>query len=174
VTVPVFHWEYLSSIFANPRLTVFSFSGRSFSSSLKYRQACQSIIVAHELQYIQHHHYLLQPSGPQQNFVQVSRDFSDLPTVIEELLANPDKARAIAENNVKTFRERYLTPAAEACYWRILFSGYAGVLNSPEEGDTTNNWGLEGRAMRYESFVLLPSRETMKFKYADYIAYSGL
>jgi hypothetical protein len=47
--------------------------GRSYSASLKYRQACRSVIIIHKLQYIQHHHYLLVSSGPLQNFVQVER-----------------------------------------------------------------------------------------------------
>ncbi|KAL1958399.1 hypothetical protein VTO42DRAFT_4500 [Malbranchea cinnamomea] len=137
--------------------------GRAFSSSLKYRQACRSVIVSHELQYIQHHHYLLQSSGPQQNFVQVSRDFSDLEPAIEDLLANPEKARRIADKSVEVFRERYLTQAAEACYWRYLFSEYARVFNPAHPlGDCSERCGL-----RYESFMLLPSQDMMDFKYAD-------
>ncbi|KAL4926119.1 uncharacterized protein BDV17DRAFT_293742 [Aspergillus undulatus] len=97
--------------------------GRSYSGSLKYRQACRSVIVAHQLQYIQHHHYLLVPSGPHQNYVEVSRDFSDLAERIEPLLDDPQRAERIADNSVRTFRERYLTPAAEACYWRALWDG---------------------------------------------------
>ncbi|KAF7585733.1 hypothetical protein BBP40_010183 [Aspergillus hancockii] len=101
--------------------------GRAYSASLKYRQACRSVVVAHKLQYIQHHHYLLVSSGPEQNYVEVERDFSDLPKRMDELLKSPDKAERIANNSVKTFRERYLTPAAEACYWRALWEGWAEI-----------------------------------------------
>ncbi|KAL4938981.1 glycosyl transferase family 90-domain-containing protein [Aspergillus oleicola] len=97
--------------------------GRSYSASLKYRQACRSVIVAHQLQYIQHHHYLLVASGPHQNYVEVSRDFSDLADQLEGLLGDPERAERIADNSVRTFRERYLTPAAESCYWRALWDG---------------------------------------------------
>ncbi|MCJ1232617.1 hypothetical protein MMC14_000570 [Varicellaria rhodocarpa] len=51
-----------------------------------------------------------------QNFVEVERDFSDLDAKMEHLLAHPEEAKRVADNSVKTFRERYLTPAAEACY----------------------------------------------------------
>ncbi|KAJ5908624.1 hypothetical protein N7495_001306 [Penicillium taxi] len=134
--------------------------GRSYSASLKYRQACQSVIVAHKLQYIQHHHYLLVSSGPNQNYVEVERDFSDLSAKIEPLLHNNATARQIATNSVKTFRERYLTPAAEACYWRALFDGYGNVWNR------TVSLGSEGqdRGLRYESFMLLESAHMLEFK----------
>ncbi|KAL4915636.1 glycosyl transferase family 90-domain-containing protein [Aspergillus aurantiobrunneus] len=130
--------------------------GRSYSASLKYRQACRSVIVAHRLQYIQHHHYLLIPSGPQQNYVEVSRDFSDLAEKMEPLLADPPQAQRIADNSVRTFRERYLTPAAEACYWRSLWDGYGGVFNSSGEGG-------RGRGLRYESFILQGSEDMLEF-----------
>ncbi|RHZ52986.1 uncharacterized protein CDV56_102424 [Aspergillus thermomutatus] len=104
--------------------------GRAYSASLKYRQACRSVVVAHKLQYIQHHHYLLVSSGPEQNYVEVERDFSDLPKRMDELLKNLEKAERIADNNVKTFRERYLTQAAEACYWRALWEGWAEVSSN--------------------------------------------
>ena len=136
--------------------------GRSYSASLKYRQACHSVIVAHKLQYIQHHHYLLVASGPYQNYVEVERDFSDLSRKIEPLVNNTAAAQRIAENSVKTFRERYLTPAAEACYWRSLFEGYRSVWNS-----TVSSWsdrtGKE-RGLRYESFLLLESGKMFEFQ----------
>ncbi|PGH14641.1 hypothetical protein AJ80_05821 [Polytolypa hystricis UAMH7299] len=133
--------------------------GRAYSSSLKYRQACRSVIIAHKLQYIQHHHYLLQSSGAQQNFVEVERDFSDLQPKIEALIADPEKARSIADNSVRVFRERYLTKAAEACYWRELWRGW-GKVYSDDEGDE----GVGRKGMRYESFVLLESEKMMRFE----------
>lgn len=122
---------------------------------------CHSVIIAHKLQYIQHHHYLLVASGPDQNYVEVERDFSNLAEKIEPLVADTDAARLIATNSVRTFRERYLTPAAEACYWRALFDGYGKVWNS-----TVNPWsertGRE-RGLRYESFIMLESPKMMDF-----------
>ncbi|PGH14833.1 hypothetical protein AJ80_05759 [Polytolypa hystricis UAMH7299] len=131
--------------------------GRSFSSSLKYRQACNSVVVSHKLQYIQHHHYLLRSSGDDQNFVQVERDFSDLPLKMEALLSNPERSQRIAENSFKTFHERYLTAAAEACYWRALWDGYAKV--SHIMANKTAQHGLP-----YESFILQESSAIMNFE----------
>ncbi|KAK2740740.1 hypothetical protein FQN57_005972 [Myotisia sp. PD_48] len=122
--------------------------GRAFSSSLKYRQACRSVIVSHKLQYIQHHHYLLQATGPRQNYVEVERDFSDLNTKMEALLKDQDLAKKIADNSVTTFKERYLTKAAEACYWRAMWNSWANV--------STSTLGKE-KGLRYESFILLES-----------------
>ncbi|KAB8239122.1 glycosyl transferase family 90-domain-containing protein [Aspergillus alliaceus] len=135
--------------------------GRSYSASLKYRQACRSVVVAHKLQYIQHHHYLLISSGPDQNFVEVERDFSDLPAKMQHLLDNPASAERIANNSITTFRDRYLTPAAESCYWRELFSQWAAA--SPHVTDTIPSSEFELRGMRYESFLLLDSQRMLAF-----------
>ncbi|KAE8391602.1 glycosyl transferase family 90-domain-containing protein [Aspergillus alliaceus] len=136
--------------------------GRSYSASLKYRQACRSVIVIHKLQYIQHHHYLLVSSGPYQNYVQVERDFSDLPQKIQDLLDNPAKAQQIANNNVNVFRERYLTPAANVCYWRELL--HAWMMASPEITATVTDPTREPkRSYRYESFILLQDSSMMHF-----------
>lgn len=130
---------------------------------MKYRQACRSVIVAHKLQYIQHHHFLLSSHGETQNYVEVERDFSDLPNKMAHLLANPAEAERIADNSVKTFRERYLTPAAEACYWRSLWKGYAEVSESPKLWVEDGN-GRWKRGLRYETFVLLGSEEMYDFR----------
>jgi hypothetical protein len=137
--------------------------GRSYSGSLKYRQACRSVIIIHKLQYIQHHHYLLVSSGPLQNYVEVERDFSDLPEKMANLLDHPAKAQKIAGNSVKTFRERYLTPAAEACYWRALWRGYAQVSDRPELWVRRPDGTKETRGVRFETFLLLSSAEMLDF-----------
>jgi hypothetical protein len=113
------------------------------------------VIIAHKLQFIQHYHYLLSSSGPDQNYVEVERDFSDLPQKIEQLLQQPEEAHRIADNNVKVFRERYLTLAAEACYWRALWRGWADALS--DAGDVVE------KGKRYESFLLLPSKSMLDF-----------
>ncbi|PGH09704.1 hypothetical protein GX51_00383 [Blastomyces parvus] len=138
--------------------------GRSFSSSLKYRQACRSVIISHRLQFIQHHHYLLQAEGPHQNYVEVERDFSNLEEKMEVLLHDEKLAKRIADNNVKVFRERYLTKAAEACYWRELISGWGTVFAD------ANVSGREpelpgGRGLQYESFILLQSNAMLEFSH---------
>jgi hypothetical protein len=62
----------------------------------------------------------------------VQHDFSNLESTILTLLMNPPEAKRIADNSVKTFRERYLTPAAEACYWRKLIKAWRAVSFEPE------------------------------------------
>ncbi|KAG5291388.1 DUF821 domain-containing protein [Histoplasma ohiense] len=137
--------------------------GRSFSSSLKYRQACRSVVVSHKLQFIQHHHYLLQAEGPHQNYVEVERDFSDLEQKMEALLQDREQTKRIADNSVKVFRKRYLTRAADACYWRELINGWGTVFShSSNYSQPEVQGGLRAaRGYRYESFLLLPSKEMM-------------
>lgn len=80
------------------------------------------------------------------------------------LVSNTEVAKRIANNSVTTFRERYLTPAAEACYWRSLFDGYADVWNGTVE-QWSERKGRE-RGLRYESFVLLESVKMYEFEAA--------
>lgn len=54
---------------------------------------------------------------------------------------------------MRTFRERYLTAAAEACYWRSLWDGYGDVFNASSER----------RGLRYESFILQESEKMFDF-----------
>jgi len=132
-------------------------SGRSYSGALKYRQLCRSVIVSHKLQWIQHYHYLLLASGPKQNYVEVERDFSDLSSAMNDLLNHPEKAKRIADNSVKTFRERYLTGAAEACYWRALIKAWKEVSFEPllysgvEVGEQRKR--SQKRGVRFETFM---------------------
>ena len=87
--------------------------------------------------------------GPEQNIVTVKEDWSDLQATIEGLLADPERAERIANNTVKTFRDRYLTPAAEACYWRKLFEAWKEV--TPEEKEVDIN----ERGTSWESYLLM-------------------
>lgn len=50
--------------------------------------------IAYKLQYIQHHHYLLAPSGSHHNYVEIERDFSDPPEAMEHLLQNPTRQKS--------------------------------------------------------------------------------
>ncbi|KAK3714824.1 hypothetical protein LTR37_007559 [Vermiconidia calcicola] len=133
------------------------------TSLLHTSKACRSVLVLHALQYIQHHHYLLVSSGPLQNYVEVKRDFSDLSAKMSNMLDHPAKAEKIADNSVKTFRERYLTPAAEACYWRALWRAYA------QASEPADPWRLEAdgtrtkRGLRYEMFLLMSSEDMLDF-----------
>ncbi|KAI5357056.1 Putative glycosyl transferase CAP10 domain-containing protein [Septoria linicola] len=104
--------------------------GNTYSGRLKYLLNCHSILLSHDLEWIELYHHLMKPSGLEQNYIQMKRDFSDLPKKMKKLL-HPSKydtdGQTIADNARRTFRERYLTPAAETCYWRALIRGWASV-----------------------------------------------
>ncbi|KIW67558.1 hypothetical protein PV04_06802 [Phialophora macrospora] len=127
--------------------------GNSYSGRLKYLQACRSVVVAHTMDWIQHHHPLMRSSGPQQNYLQVSRSFDDLEEKISWLEAHDAEAQRIAANSVKTFREQYLTPAAEACYWRKVIHGWAKVSFEPDFFKVVNGSAV-WRGLPVESYLL--------------------
>jgi hypothetical protein len=114
--------------------------GRSFSGRGKYLLNCNSVVISHELTWLEAHHGALIAEGPEANHVRVSRDWSDLEKKVEHLIDNPHVAERVANNAVRTFRDRYLTPAAESCYWRYLVreygraSGFEPVLEETKKG----------------------------------------
>jgi len=83
------------------------------------------------MDWIQHHYPLMRSSGPEQNYVEVRRDWEDLHEKMQWLIDNDLDAERIAANNMKAFRRRYLTPAAEVCYWRHLIRSWAEVSFEP-------------------------------------------
>jgi len=105
--------------------------GNTYSGRLKYLQNCRSVVVAHKMDWIQHHYPLMRSSGPEQNYVEVRRDWEDLHEKMQWLIDNDLDAERIAANNMKAFRRRYLTPAAEVCYWRHLIRSWAEVSFEP-------------------------------------------
>ena len=128
--------------------------GNSYSGRLKYLQNCRSVIVAHPLEWRQHFSPLLDARpGPGQNYVEVKRDFSDLEATIAGLEREPDRAKKIADNGVRVFRERYLSPAAEACFWRRLVRTWADVSFAPQFYQDTAE-GKQWRGVPLESYIL--------------------
>lgn len=113
--------------------------GRSYSGRGKYLQNCHSVYIAPKPEWIEPHHSALVPSGPNQNVVEVERDFSDLEQKIQALLSNDDHAKRIANNGVAVFRDRYLTPAAQACYWRYMFKTWADISFEPDGWESTKD-----------------------------------
>ena len=85
--------------------------------------------------------------------MEVERDFSDLVEKTEYYLNHKEEAERIAKNGVKTFRERYLTTAAEACYWRALIQGWAEVSFEPRGFEEGIDGRQKMRGMRFENFV---------------------
>lgn len=127
--------------------------GVTYSGRLRYFQLCRSIIISPPLQWRTHLSPLLQAEGLDQNIVLVKEDWSDLDEVIERLETNPIEAERIANNTVKAFRDWYLAPAMEVCYWRKLFRAWAEVTNPV--GDVP----LKERGTRWESFLLMGQLE---------------
>ncbi|KAF2271042.1 hypothetical protein CC78DRAFT_527994 [Lojkania enalia] len=164
---PDFREQFLGPVDQCNYMFIAHAEGRSYSGALKYRQLCRSVIIAHKLQWIQHYHYLFKSNGTNQNFVEVERDFSDLDEAMQDLLAHPEKAKRIADNSVRVFRERYLTPAAEACYWRALFKAWKEVsfepilYNGVEVGEKHKR--TQKRGVRYETFILYEQAQQMEY-----------
>ncbi|KAF2217882.1 hypothetical protein CERZMDRAFT_24358, partial [Cercospora zeae-maydis SCOH1-5] len=110
--------------------------GHSWSGRMKYMLSCDNVAVVHEMAFETFYHHLLVAEGPEQNFVGVKRDWSDLEQKVQYYVGHPEETRRIIENSVRMFRETYLTPAAEACYWRELFRRYSEVAYEPEAFET--------------------------------------
>lgn len=151
------HYSVENSVKSMPQHCEYKYlahtEGNSYSGRLKYLQNCKSVVIAHKMDWIQHHHPLMRSSGPDQNYVQVRRDFKDLQQKIQWLVNHDEDAERIATNNVRTFRQRYLTPAAEVCYWRRLIRSWAAVSFPPDffkEVNGTKVW----RGLPVESFLL--------------------
>ncbi|KAM3419545.1 hypothetical protein BST61_g2885 [Cercospora zeina] len=106
--------------------------GISYSGRLSYILNCDSLPIVHDLAWTAHYYHLLVPDGPQQNYIPVKRDWSDLEEKIQYYLDHPDEADSIRANSIKTFRAKYLTRAATSCYFRRLIREYAKVSFTPE------------------------------------------
>lgn len=118
--------------------------GSTCSGRGKYLLNCHSVFVSHRLRWREPYHAALVSQGPDANHVEVAADFSDLPAKMEYLLRHPKIAERIADNSARIFRDRYLTPAAEACCWRQLIRLYASV----------SGFEPERRGIAFEDWVL--------------------
>lgn len=129
--------------------------GRSFSGRGKYLLNCRSVVISHALIWREAHHAALESTGPDANYVEVDREFTDLDRKMRYLLDNPEVAERIANNAVRTLRDRYLTPAAESCYWRELIRQYASVCAfEPEVWEKKGDGKMGMRGEPFESWVL--------------------
>ncbi|KAI9656223.1 MAG: hypothetical protein M1821_004886 [Bathelium mastoideum] len=141
----------------------------NYSGRLKYLLNCHSVSVIHKREWVENFHHLLVAEGPDQNYIEVERNFSNLPEQIERLLDQPEEIQRIADNSVATFRDRYLTPAAQACYWRRLFWAWSSVSFKPqlykkvvtildEEWNITDT-KLEWRGEPYQTYLMTTVRD---------------
>ncbi|KAK6819593.1 hypothetical protein PG990_010090 [Apiospora arundinis] len=128
--------------------------GNSWSGRLRYLHVCDSVPVVHSLEWAAHYYPLMVSSGPKQNYVEVKRDWSDLVPKMEELMADPERARAIAAESTRVFRDRYLTPAAEACYWRRMFKAWRSVMDfEPKTHYVHKDGSRKRRGVSWERFA---------------------
>lgn len=130
--------------------------GTSYSGRLKYLLLCNSVTVAHKLEWLESHTHLMESSGPTQNFIETKRDWSDLSVKMDHYLGNLRETKDIAKRSYNLFNQRYLTPAAVTCYWRHLFDGWAKVQGFKPELHTTNDSSgeLVLRGISYEAFIV--------------------
>jgi hypothetical protein len=105
-------------------------------------------------------------AGPKQNVVKVERDFSDLGRKMVHYVKQQQDAEAIAKRSATVFRDRYLTPAAQACYWRRLFQAWATVSFEPQLyrtiKDDLGKVRRKSRGIPFETFVaslVLPGKK---------------
>lgn len=82
------------------------------------------------------------------------------------LLSHDSEAQRIAHNSAATFRDRYLTPAAQACYWRKLFHAWSSVSFEPDfyrtVVDSNGKTKRKSRGTPFETYVsslVLPDDE---------------
>lgn len=130
--------------------------GRSFSGRGKYLLNCRSVMISHPLVWREAHHGALISSGADANYIEVDQNFGDLSTKIDYLIDNPQVAERIADNAVRTFRDRYLTPAAESCYWRHLVRKYASVSDfEPVLFSTDRDGKKSPRGVPFETWSLM-------------------
>lgn len=112
--------------------------GIAYSGRLQYLLNCDNLPIIHKLAWTTHWNHLLIPEGPQQNYIPVKRDWSDLESQVKFYTENPFNANMIVKNHLKTFRDRYLTRAATSCYIRRLMHEYASVSWRPEVDESVS------------------------------------
>ncbi|KAI5860120.1 hypothetical protein GGS23DRAFT_614282 [Durotheca rogersii] len=85
------------------------------------------------------------------NMIFVAPDWSDLAAVVAWLEAHPAAAAAVAARQRALFHDAgYLSPAAEACYWRALIRAWARVARYEGGGDS----GEEEEGVPWEELSL--------------------
>ncbi|KAJ1026024.1 hypothetical protein NDA18_003684 [Ustilago nuda] len=119
--------------------------GVAYSGRSKFILGCQSTVITHELEWEQHFHPALisSPSSPDQNHIQLPGTyFENLAQTMQNLIREEIDAEGavlsrmattgekIAKNAKRTLTDRYLTPAATACYVRAALMSYGRMMDS--------------------------------------------
>ncbi|KAK4506591.1 hypothetical protein PRZ48_000323 [Zasmidium cellare] len=123
----------------------------SYTNTLTPLLLCTSVTLLPPLHWTTSHMHLLQSSGPDQNYLPVASDWSDISDKIRHLQSWDTLGERIARTSVRDWRERWLTPAAEVCEWRRLFRGWREVM-----GFEVRFWDEERRerGVLWERFLL--------------------
>lgn len=153
--------------------------GVTYSGRFQFLQMCGSVVLSPPIAWMMHvthlvkpafsSDFLLHPPNPwtpsqmvrrawpvsytphEANMIFIKPDWSDLEQVVAWLEANPDVAEGIATRQREVFAGGgYLSPAAEACYWRALVNGWGQVVRWDE--DVVE--GLFGKGQSYEAWSL--------------------
>lgn len=70
------------------------------------------------------------------------------------LVKDQDKSQRIAAESTRVFRDRYLTPAAEACYWRKMMHTWKSAMAfEPKKYETFANGTRVRRGVSWERFA---------------------
>lgn len=126
-------WEQLNTVipmdeFCKFRYTVHT-EGRAWSARMIHLFNCDSLMFVHDVEWVAHFYHLLDTGH---NCISVTRDFNDLEAQVQFYEHHLHEAQQIANQARETFRERYTTPAATACYWRHLMRTWASVAFNPQ------------------------------------------
>ncbi|KAH6891375.1 glycosyl transferase family 90-domain-containing protein [Thelonectria olida] len=153
--------------------------GVAYSGRLQFHQLCESVVLTPPLEWMQHTSHLIRPvcsstllgtkpyipssmnetwyqnhSPTESNLVFVSPDWSDLEDTVRWLEEHQDIAAGIARRQREMFAQKgYLSPAADACYWRALIRGWSEVAQP-----VGAEW--EQKGIPFEEFVVLQDSET--------------
>jgi len=140
--------------------------GNSWSGRLRNLVNCNSAIVIHNpLEWVAHFYPLLNPSGPAQNYIPAAANWTDLRDIMTHYLSPAGQADAarIATNTQAFFRDRYMTPAAEACYIRRMIYEWAKVqrweprlFKPATDKDGKPTGGEKMRGFSWERFAWRP------------------
>lgn len=157
------YWNEVPSVamkvdeFCKYAMTVYT-EGVTYSGRLKFLMNCKSLLFVHDLDWSTHYSHLLVKDGPEQNYVAVQRDWSDLESKVRYYLDHPDEAEKVINNFIATFRSRYTTRAALSCYLRGVIRGYASVSFTPEVNyHLKDGSGTRQRGFSYEKFIESPT-----------------
>ncbi|GAA97978.1 hypothetical protein E5Q_04658 [Mixia osmundae IAM 14324] len=122
---------------------------KAYSGRLKYLLLCRSVSIMRKLDFIQHFHPLLDssPGSPSQNVIEIEgSDWTALPDRMQMLIADDRTTEEIAHRSYTLFR-RYLSPAANDCYWRRVFQRWSEAQRFVPK--------LTSGSVPYESFDLM-------------------